>query len=676
MILELYIEGQLVDVDERLSVQLSYAIDDIANFGSRETSFSKQIVLPGTKRNDAILGNISDNAIANIYSPAQPNVGRNYNVAQTARAELRMNGMLLMKGTFRLLNIIKTDAFTEYEAALFGELGGFAANIGNSLLEDLDFSEYDHTYAVSSITSSWDTVSGYGYYYPLIDYGTYSSGKVDYDVQTLRPALFVKEYIDKMFDAAGYTYSSSFFNSDVFKKLIIPYNRKQLEKQSNALLDADMANDTFNPSTAATFALSFDNALGASFNINAGKNLFTYTAAESLAVTIKLVMSGTYTSDEFFTIAVTKNGDDILGLAYDPGTNVPFSFSLDTEIQMNQNDVFRVQIIRDAPTAGMTLNVTSARFTIESEGGVLQPVDVGDSLSMNFLIPKGIRQLEFFTWILKMFNLYVDENRIDDRELIIEPYKDYYDMANPQDWTDKVDRSKPIKITPMGLLNGRFFEMKYKSDSDFYNESYTKKYNENYGDRIFDSGFQFAKEKQTVEIGFSPTPLVKYTGTDKYVGAIYKKSKGNQVDQEELTDSNIRIMLAKKITGVTSWKIKDGNTDLTTLTVYGYAGHFDDPAAPTVDINFGAVLETYAEFDSYSSNNLFNVYWSDYIAEIIDKDSRLMSCNVKLDNLDIYTLDFSRPVLIDGQYWRLNKITDFDPIMNETVQCEFLKLVN
>lgn len=53
-----------------------------------------------------------------------------------------------------------------------------------------------------------------------------------------------------------------------------------------------------------------------------------------------------------------------------------------------------------------------------------------------------------------------------------------------------------------------------------------------------------------------------------------------------------------------------------------------------------------------------------------------MSCHVKLDSVDIYNIDFTRPVLIDGQYWRLNKITDFDPIMNETVQCEFLKFVN
>ncbi len=45
---ELFIEGQRADINDKISIQLTYAIDDIRNFASRETSFSKQIVLPGT----------------------------------------------------------------------------------------------------------------------------------------------------------------------------------------------------------------------------------------------------------------------------------------------------------------------------------------------------------------------------------------------------------------------------------------------------------------------------------------------------------------------------------------------------------------------------------------------------------------------------------------------------
>ena len=226
------------------------------------------------------------------------------------------------------------------------------------------------------------------------------------------------------------------------------------------------------------------------------------------------------------------------------------------------------------------------------------------------------------------------------------------------------------------MLNGRFFEYKFKDDNDFYNEGYKKKYNESYGDRLEDTGFQFAKDKQTIEIGFSPSPLVQYNGTDKVLPAIYKKSKGNAVDQEELTESNIRILQAKKVTAG-SWYIKNGASNLgSALTTYGYAGHFDDPVNPTKDINFGAAEEIYFDPNTYTSNNLFNDYWSEYIAEIADKDSKILSCYVHLTPLDIAQLDFSKAILIDGVKFRLNKIEDYDYTNNELVRVELLKIIN
>jgi len=299
---------------------------------------------------------------------------------------------------------------------------------------------------------------------------------------------------------------------------------------------------------------------------------------------------------------------------------------------------------------------------------------------LNDYIPKNILQKDFFVWITKMFNLYITEDLVKEKHLIIEPYVDYYG-TDAIDWTYKVARDKPWQIKPMGQLNSRFFEYKFKDDNDFYNESYRKKFNQSYGDRLEDTGFQFAKDKQTIEIGFSPSPLIQYNGTDKVVPAIYKKSKGNAVDQEEITESNIRILQAKKITGVTSWNIKNGfrPTDANlgaSLTAYGYAGHFDDPVNPTKDINFGAASEIYFDPNSYTTNNLFNNYWSEYIAEIADKDSKILSCHVQLTPLDIAQLDFSKPIIIDGILFRLNKIEDFDYTNNELVKVELLKVIN
>ena len=305
-----------------------------------------------------------------------------------------------------------------------------------------------------------------------------------------------------------------------------------------------------------------------------------------------------------------------------------------------------------------------------------------------------------------MFNLYIVEDSTKEKHLKIIPFIDYYTTtahflqvndleeelliddigllllddysASHLDWTAKIDRSKPFKLKPMSELNGRFFEFKYKSDSDFYNEDYAKHYAKGYGDHIEDTGYQFANDKQTSEVIFSSTVLVGYAGDDKIYPTIFKLSNTSAATpSEDPIDHNIRIMQVRKITGVSAWDMKgDTGNLITNLTYYGYGGHLDDPDAPTADINFGVPEELYFTLPvSYPSANLFNGFWSDYVAEITDKDSKLLICNVYLKITDIYGLDFSKLIYIDGALWRLNKVIDYNPTNPESTKCEFLRVI-
>ena len=139
-------------------------------------------------------------------------------------------------------------------------------------------------------------------------------------------------------------------------------------------------------------------------------------------------------------------------------------------------------------------------------------------------------------------------------------------------------------------------------------------------------------------------------------------------------DSNIRILFSKK-KSANSWNITAGGSSYA-KTAYGYAGHLDDPITPTQDLNFGAPNETYFTPTTYPSANLFNRFWSGYIAEIADKDSKILSCYVYLKPLDIAQLDFSKAVFIDGIRFRINKVSDYDYTNNELVKVELLKIIN
>lgn len=684
---QLYIENQQVDLSADFSALLTFAIDDIKDFSAKNTSFSKTIILPGTARNNQIFGQLFDVKAASTYNEGLPNYGYNFNAAKSARALLFQDQIQQFKGIIRLLEIVIDNGSVEYEVAVFGELSGLVLKLGNNKLENLDFSAYNHVWNVTNIAATWPLYNhGEGYFYPLIDYGKQSILKDKWDLTAFRPALFVKEYIDKMFAAAGYTYDCALFNTTRFKSLIIPYNRKEFTTLSTQILRATRGLTPWiwlDGGTSSVERLEFSTVVNTTFTDSLANSRFTYTPATTTTLNITFNIQGTYeASIEEFTIEINLNGS-VIGtnsFVITPTGNtspVPFSFSGAFTQVFAQNDYIDITASVSSPTSPIPgyLQVEGAALEINSNVAIITPMDSGDMCEINQHIPQNYLQKDFFSSIVKLFNLYVYDDINKANHVKIEPYVDFYDITDTgQDFTYKLDHGKPVRIKPMSELNARIYEFKWTSDSDYYNDLYKKRYNENYGDRIFDSNFEFTNAKETIEVIFSPSPLTGYTGEDKIFPSIFKLTNG----VEEEIDSNIRILQANYITGVTSWKIEkpDGSGTLRTGTTYGYAGHLDDPDAPNADLNFGAVKELFFTLATGNiSNNQFNVYWSSYMAEITDKDSKLLTGYFKFNPSDIYNLSFARYVYLDGSLWRISKIEDFNPSQPDVCKVELLKVI-
>jgi hypothetical protein len=704
---EIYVENNRIDLEKDLSSEFTYNVDDVKDFAAKNTSFSKTIILPGNANNNKIFGHIFQFGSANFYNSSETNIGYNYNAAKSAACIIYVDKIQIFKGVLRILEITIDNGSIEYECAVFGELGGFISKLGNAKLEELNFSAYDHVWNVSNIQNSWNNIDGDGYYYPLIDYGNVSArnNKLDYKVDALRPALYVREYIDKIITGAGYTYESSFFNSAVFRRLIIPNNQKTLSGYSTSGLQVYASVSAYVTNNyTIPIAFGYKTLMGY-FTANAQDTEFTYTNATPLNCKLSFSLQANWESPYQGTVKVKKNGAVIYSNYIGYGNTYAYFYASTVidPITINQNDILKVDFeVSGSMGNNVTLDVWAGNIILTTDATQLVPIGYGETVSMNGTLPKGIFQRDFFSSILKMFNIYVVEDQNKTNHLILKPYIEFYDngiqllaiddfndllkvnlgdyllLHDPEstslDWSYKVDRSKPIKLKPMSELNGRYFEYKYRNDTDYYNDQYQKKYSQSYGTRIEDTGYEFAKDKQTAEVIFSPTPLVGYTGRDKIVSTIFKLNN----DVEDVTEHNIRILQAKKIDGINTWNIRNQtNTgNLATLTSYGYAGHLDDPDAPEADLNFGVPGELYFTLATdYPNANLFNAYWSDYIAEISDKDSKLMTCNIYLTTKDIYSLDFAHLIYIDGTLFRLNSIQDFNPIDTDTTKAEFLKVI-
>jgi hypothetical protein len=708
---QIYIEGYELDIYEELSNQITYSIDDITRLDTKTTAFSKTITLPGTSNNNRLFGNIFEVANSNFgNSSSNPNVLYNFNASVSANARIDIDGLTIIKGVMRLLEIIVDETTIEYEVAVFGELGGFYTKLAAKKLDELDFSAYNHVYNVTNIANSWNNDNaGSGYYYPLVDYGNVSPAtnvffaKKSFYFTAFRPALFVREYIDKIITGAGYTWESNFFNSDFFKRLIIPNNQSRLQYKKTQIFSGSPTGDLggggvtitntipgfFTTSDNITWTYNGTQTFQGQVNLTiAGRwRISNQTILGNRKVAFVIYRNGvTYASE----LIIFGGGTTVIGGIGNSNSWVNFGFSysftpLFSPFTLATNDTWSLQIVSVSGTDAIQIQIQSGSISLTGVP-TYAPAYYGDNIGVTDTIPKNVLQKDFFSSIVKMFYLMITEDKLKDRHLKIEPFVDYYNISPSSylDWTDKVDRSKPYRIKPMSEITARYYELKYKQDNDYWNEKYKKKWNDTYGNIVYDNKMEFAKDKDGIEVIFASTPLVGYSGTgqDKVFPAIYKLNNG----AEESTEHIIRILTARKVTGKTSWAIRSDQTQpltgipitLLSTTEYGYAGHYDAPSSTQYDINFGAPNEMYYDvsysiFSSGVSNNLFNLYYSTYFAEVTDKDSRLVTYEMKLTPKDIYNLDFSRFIMIDNVLYRLDKIIDY--VDGETCKVQLLRVI-
>lgn len=246
---EVIVEGFRLDVKAGLDFSFNYQVSDIRRPETRSAEFSKTVQCPGTANNNQIFGHVYDVNIANPYTVGGSAVGINFNPNKKAGVQVLVDGMPVFDGIMQLRRVIVTNERIDYEVVFIGRLSNIFTRLADYKLNGsyitneaqvaagalpiyarfIDCSDLDHDYTRPVIIDTWTAPIGEGIVYPLIDYGTntlfYSDGKRVYHVEDMRPAIYLKDVIDRIFAYAQCTYESSFFadiNGTGFRRLILP----------------------------------------------------------------------------------------------------------------------------------------------------------------------------------------------------------------------------------------------------------------------------------------------------------------------------------------------------------------------------------------------------------------------------------------------------------------------
>jgi hypothetical protein len=708
---EVLVEGYLLDVLSGADFSFNYAVSDVREPDKRQTEFTKTIRCAGTANNNTLFGNLFEADIANLYDANLPNIGANFNPNKKASVQVLHNSLPQLDGSMQLRKISITEGLIEYEVVFIGKLIDIFGVWGDQQLNGrddagnriIDISDLNHTLTESNQSATWFAPVGVGYVYPLIDYGrnsllVTSQGVRTYPVIDLRPALYVKELWNRIFAYADATYEGAFFTDGTFERLCLPWV-KSFELSEDDIADRTIYTErTTNIPLFTTALMSFNtnsaplNPLGQydtttdQFTIAFGS---TYVFEGQIVATVTRTVADSQTGYYPFGVAISLNGTQIYGQALQldiPSSFLPIGTSATSilpftspEFQVNAGDVVTVQYVIDA----FYLPFLNGSFTstFDTNSAVqCRPVNVepnyGDDISMNFGMPETTIK-DFFLSILKMFNLYMTPSKTLDRHYIFQTRNDYYASGVLRDWTYKLARDKQLSVTPMGLLSGREYVYTYSEDGDYYNERFQSNYSKAYGHRTLNIDNDFVPEKKETSVVFSGTPLVNDGISSRIIPKIYDADISEGAKQ---TDANIRILYyGGMLDSSPSWAHQIVPGTVIYYDQYPYAGHWDNPITPTIDINWGLSQEYYYQGNGstgmvqVTNNNLFKKYHEAQFLELASKDSKLITAMFYLTELDIQQLDFRDTILIDQTYYRLNKVIDYNPFKTGLTKVELFK---
>ena len=708
-----------LDLLDNIPFKLDISAIESGNIGQAFGVSSQKLTLPPSETNNEFFGNLYDVG----SSPSTSFI-------KTVPCQVLQDGTEIFDGKLYLQSVVTDNQGNDlYNVVVVNETVDFGFLIKDKTFSDLDFSPYNHDYTYQNIVDSWDkTLLNGSVFYPLINYGfdvdnptdtqiksggqarTFTNYNSPIRIDDFKPAIRVRDCLDTIFASVGYEYTSSLFSSGSYTDEIYVLATEDDKKgitTENPVSQSFLAYTNANQDYASTQAVSvvnfpvefYDNAgqysdptftAGADgsyqFGINIQYDILNFNlAADARTVTFKVYKNGA----PFTANGVLQNYSfDLTGL-----TTGTLSFSTQN-IPLISSDEIEIFVVYTETASGIqTFRIkasSQSRFQLLQGPGVI----IGSNVDLA-PIYRDLSISEFISGLIEKFNLVIEPVKGARNVLKIETFNDWVDDGGVVDWSEKVDYNQKWNIThPLQSQpkNIKFTDVEDNIALTQYHKRTTGKL---YGEFDYVSESDLANGQKTIGKLFAPTPLKGIDGNPTMIlpalaekddsSLSYKRTKFAPRLVYHNGRQSVGNLISTNSTGLVAsgrYWFEDENGAIQTETDYGLASHLQATPADfdtTRDLHFGNTYSPghynyhQAQFNGQVKSTAFNDYWSFYVNELYDVDSRLVTLNIFLTPSEIPQISLNDKIFIDGHYYRINKIKGANVTREDSVEVELIK---
>ena len=802
---------------------MTFQISDIKDLTSTSGDYSKTFKIPATKNNNKLL--------KHSYTP---NIDTNVNLTENKKCRILINNLFSVKGLIKVTGVGgygETPSY--YDCVFFGSNLSWADDLSNKYMNELDWgvNGEDLEYNKTSIMATWldehcDSSTS-PIVYPITSYGDYNPDGQPKTIQLLdtlyetgsggtsallgyqgyyndgssystpnpssdwRPAVFVKDTLEKIFSQVGYTINSTFMETDMFKKLVwllpnFKYNNSEEQYdeysvESNFTNGVSMSDGVNTENGVQRFyegALEQDD--GNYFFTGTGRDLLEIDEATNLNVTLD---EGSYVDSTTHYITIGEYGyydiklsgiQSKVSRAYKGCCDSVEIDQIDTRINLELQTVGQTGttswVIINSSTYDFVINQNTSSSSspistsyenmpsINMQGMWLnkgdkirltlgtrlwctqrshqeflvwiffksgdsstfditlnsEAVDYGQTYDLKDVINKDYKQIDFVKGIAHAFNLKMTTDETT-RTVNIEPFNTFYkDYADAIDWTYKLDRSRQIEDKWIQSDLKRDVVFQYKPDSKDkkveargeqwwngikdeypYQETLPKTFEkgESKYENPFFAGTYNAKDQDTImfpsmseratysavlwEEDVSSNDLNRPPKGYEFLPRLLYWNKYAPLSTTIATNKRAYIQTWQGVVEpISAGLIGSGTGYLASVIPQATSINRYDSSSPILSYGNVSVRDYDDATGVYSSSvagkGLFETYYKNMF-EMFKAKPRLRTVYIDLKTTDIINLDFRKLVYIDGVYWRINKVVDYQPNKNQTTKVELVE---